>query len=576
MMGTEDIATLRHSTSHVMAAAVKELYPEVKLGIGPSIADGFYYDFDRQEPFTSEDLEAIEKRMREIVGRKEKFVREEIDRQGAIELFGRLNEGYKVDLLRELPEEKVTLYRTGGFLDLCRGPHVESAAEIRAFKLLSVAGAYWRGDEQKPMLQRIYGTAFFTKKELDEHLIRLEEAKKRDHRKLGKQLDLFSFHEEGPGFPFYHPRGVIIYQTLLEFWREEHRKAGYEEVMTPIVLSDELWRRSGHYEHYRDHMYFTMIENRNFAIRPMNCPGALLIFKEKRHSYREFPIRTAELGLVHRHELSGVIHGLFRVKSFVIDDAHIFCLPEQLTDEICAVTRLILRIYLVMGFAEVRLGLSTRPEKSLGTDEMWEKATRALTESLERLKLDYKINEGEGAFYGPKIEFHITDCLGRSWQCGTVQVDFSMPERFELEYVGEDGQTHRPVMIHRAAFGSIERFLGILIEHYGGAFPAWLAPVQVKIMTVTEKQNDYARSVEARLLEEKIRVGTDLRNEKISYKIREAQMEKVPYMFIVGDRETAEKTVSLRLRRGGDQGAFSVEEVIRRINAEIKEKKNEG
>ncbi len=572
-MANSELEVLRHSAAHIMAQVVMELWPGVKLGIGPPIADGFYYDFDLKETLKPGDLVRIEERMREIVATDLPFKASRIPKKKAIKLFKRLGQDYKLELIEEIQEDEVSIYQQGKFIDLCLGPHVESTSQIKAFKLLSIAGAYWRGSESNPMLQRIYGTAFATEEELARHLARLEEAKRRDHRRLGKELDLFSFHEEGPGFPFYHPKGVVLYETLLNFWKEEHRQAGYVEVKTPIVLREELWKRSGHFDHYKEHMYFTTINEQSFAIRPMNCPGGLLIYKERQHSYRELPIRMAELGLVHRHELSGVLHGLFRVKSFVIDDAHIFCLPTQLCGEIMEVTRLILRIYKITGFEDYTIELSTRPQKSMGTDQMWEEATRALKDALANLKIDYKVNEGEGAFYGPKIDFHIRDCLERSWQCGTVQVDFSMPERFQLEYIAEDGLPHRPVMIHRAAFGSVERFIGILIEHYGGAFPTWLAPTQVKAMTIADRHADYVKSIASRLKEFGFRVESDLRNEKIGYKVREAQTQKIPYMLIIGDREVEEQTISVRTRSGGDQGSMGLDEFIKQVKEEIESKR---
>jgi threonyl-tRNA synthetase len=566
-----DLQTLRHSAAHILAQAVKELYPETKLAIGPAISDGFYYDFDRKLPFKPEDLVRIEEKMKKIIAADLVFKHSELPKKKAIQLFKRLKEDYKLELINEISSDKVSIYQQGNFIDLCRGPHLKSTGQIKAFKLLNVAGAYWRGSESNPMLQRIYGTAFETEQELNRYLVNLEKAKLRDHRKLGKDLELFSFHSEGPGFPFYHPKGVILYQTLLDFWKQEHKKRGYLEIKTPLVLREELWKQSGHFEHYREHMYFTTMGEEKFALRPMNCPGGLLLYKEKLHSYREFPMRMAELGLVHRHELSGVLHGLFRVKAFVIDDAHIFCMPSQITAEVIEVTNLILYIYKVTGFKDYNIELSTRPQDSMGSEQMWEEATNALKDALASLKIEYKVNEGEGAFYGPKIDFHIRDCLGRMWQCGTIQVDFSMPEKFNLEYIGRDAKSHRPVMIHRAAFGSVERFIGILIEHYGGALPTWLSPEQVKVITIAERHIEYAKKVVSEMETGDIRVGSDFRNEKISYKIREAEVQKIPYMTVIGDREVENKSISVRSRSGGDQGGQKLSEFIKKIKKEISE-----
>ncbi len=568
-----DLQTIRHSAAHIMAQAVKELYPETKLAIGPAINTGFYYDFDRKEPFIPEELVKIEERMGKIVASNLEFKHTELSKKEAVKLFKKLKENYKLELIDEIEGDSVSIYQQGKFIDLCRGPHLDSTGQVKAFKLLTIAGAYWKGSESNAMLQRIYGTAFGTKEELEKYLSGLEEAKKRDHRKLGRELDLFSFHNEGPGFPFFHPKGVILYQTLLDFWRKEHKNRGYVEVKTPLVLREELWKQSGHFEHYKEHMYFTSIEDNNFAIRPMNCPGGVLLYKEKQHSYRELPIKMAELGLVHRHELSGVLHGLFRVKAFVIDDAHIFCMPSQICSEIVDASKLILHLYKTVGFNDYGIELSTRPQHSMGSDKIWEQATNALKDALTELKIDYKINQGEGAFYGPKIDFHIRDCLGRMWQCGTIQIDFSMPERFDLGYIGEDGKRHQPVMIHRAAFGSVERFIGILIEHYGGAFPVWLAPEQVRIMTIADRHIEYARKVACRIEENSIRVESDFRNEKIGYKIREAQNQKIPYMIIIGEKEIKEKKISLRSWKEGDQGSQDLDGFILKINEEIKNKK---
>lgn len=561
--------TFRHSAAHVLAQAVKRLFPEARLAIGPAIEGGFYYDFDVPRPFTPEDLEKIEREMEAIVKEDLPIVRREVSREEALEVFAARGEPYKVELIRELSEEAViSLYQQGEFVDLCTGPHVPSTGRIRALKLTSVAGAYWRGDERNKMLQRIYGTAFPKKSQLEEHLARLEEAKRRDHRRLGAELDLFSLQEEGPGFPFFHPRGMVLRNQLEQFWREEHYRRGYQEIRTPIILNRALWERSGHWDHYRENMYFTQIDGVDYAIKPMNCPGAILVYKSRLHSYRELPIRLAELGLVHRHELSGVLHGLLRVRCFTQDDAHIFMLPSQIKEEVVGVIDLVDYFYKVFGF-NYKVELSTRPEKSLGSDEIWEVATRALQEALEAKGMPYKVNEGEGAFYGPKIDFHLEDCLGRTWQCGTIQLDFLMPEKFDLVYIGEDGAKHRPVMLHRVVFGSIERFIGILTEHFAGAFPTWLAPVQVKVLTIADRHVDYARRMMERLEAEGIRAELDARNEKINYKIREAQVQKTPYMLVVGDREVQEGTVAVRHRAKGDQGSYTLEEFLSHLKKEI-------
>ncbi|HHP50451.1 MAG TPA: threonine--tRNA ligase [Moorella mulderi] len=563
----------RHTAAHVLAQAVKRLFPGTKLGIGPAIKDGFYYDFDSPHKFTPEDLEKIEEEMYRIIEADYPLIREEIDRQEAMELFEKLGEDYKVELIRELPPDvPISIYRQGEFLDLCAGPHLPSTGYLKVIKLTNIAGAYWRGKETNPMLQRIYGTAFPEEKDLKEYLERLEEAKRRDHRRLGAQLGLFSLQEEGPGFPFFHPKGMVIRNELEKFWREEHIKAGYQEIRTPILLHRSLWERSGHWEHYRENMYFTLIDDVEYAIKPMNCPGAMLVYKWEQHSYRDLPIRLAEMGLVHRHEKSGVLHGLMRVRAFTQDDAHIFMLPSQVTQEIIGVIELIDRFYKLFGF-NYHVELSTRPEKAMGSPEIWELATGALKEALEVKGLPYQINEGEGAFYGPKIDFHLEDSLGRTWQCGTIQLDFLMPEKFDLYYIGEDGQKHRPVMLHRVVFGSIERFIGILIEHYAGAFPVWLAPVQVKILPITDQQHHYAFTLRDRLREEGIRVEVNNRNEKIGYKIRSAQLEQVPYMLIVGAKEEAQGTVAVRERRAGDLGAWSLDQFIDKIKKEIAQRK---
>lgn len=569
MLGSNehDLTTLRHSAAHILAEAVKQLYPEVKLGIGPAIEDGFYYDFDRPEGFTPEDLEKIEKRMHEIVNADEPFIRTEVSKAEAERVFA--NEPYKLELIREIPDETVTTYRQGTFTDLCRGPHVERTGQVKVFKLLSVAGAYWRGSEKNPMLQRIYGTAFPTQAELDEYLTFLEEARKRDHRRLGKDLDLFSFHEEGPGFPFWHPKGMIVLNAVLDYWRRLHIQHGYHEVRTPMILNEELWHRSGHWDTYRDNMYFTEIDEHTYAVKPMNCPGVMLIYKETLRSYRDLPLKYAELGHVHRHEKSGVLHGLFRVRAFTQDDAHVFCTPDQAEVEIVKIIDLIQTIYAKFGFTDYRIELSTRPEKSIGTDEMWETAENALHQALRSQGIEYAVNPGDGAFYGPKIDFHIRDSMGRSWQLGTIQLDFSMPERFELEYIGEDGKPHRPVMIHRAILGSIERFMGIIIEEYAGAFPLWLAPVQVVLLPIADRHVQYANDVAEKLAKLGLRVTVDARNEKTGFKIREAQVQKIPYMLITGDREVEAGKVSVRQREAGDLGAMVLSDFIARVTSEL-------
>ncbi|MGB9587499.1 MAG: threonine--tRNA ligase [Armatimonadota bacterium] len=569
MLGSNehDLSTLRHSAAHILAEAVKQLYPEVKLGIGPAIEDGFYYDFDRPEGFTPEDLEKIEKRMHEIVNADEPFIRTEVSKAEAERVFA--NEPYKLELIREIPEETVTMFRQGTFTDLCRGPHVERTGQVKVFKLLSVAGAYWRGSEKNPMLQRIYGTAFPTQGELDEYLTFLEEARKRDHRRLGKDLDLFSFHEEGPGFPFWHPKGMIVLNAVLDYWRRLHVQHGYQEVRTPMILNEELWHRSGHWDTYRDNMYFTEIDEHTYAVKPMNCPGVMLIYKETLRSYRDLPLKYAELGHVHRHEKSGVLHGLFRVRAFTQDDAHVFCTPDQAETEIVKIIDLIQTIYTKFGFTDYRIELSTRPEKSIGTDEMWETAENALHQALRSQGIEYAVNPGDGAFYGPKIDFHVRDSMGRSWQLGTIQLDFSMPERFELEYIGEDGKPHRPVMIHRAILGSIERFMGIIIEEYAGAFPLWLAPVQVVLLPIADRHVQYANDVAEKLTKLGLRVTVDARNEKTGFKIREAQVQKIPYMLITGDREVEAGKVSVRQREAGDLGAMVLSDFIARVTSEL-------
>jgi threonyl-tRNA synthetase len=565
---------LRHTGSHTLAQAVKRLYPKVKLAIGPAIDNGFYYDFDSDKPFTEEDLSAIEKEMEKIVKEDLKLERFELPRNEALALVEKLGESYKVELINDLGEDEIiSFYKQGEFVDLCAGPHAPSTGKLKAVKLLNVAGAYWKGSEKNKMLQRIYGTAFSKKSQLDEYLLMLEEAKKRDHRKLGKELDLFSLHEEGPGFPFFHPKGMVLRNILEDFWRKEHRKNGYQEIKTPIMLDEELWHRSGHWEKYKDNMYTTKIDEGDYALKPMNCPGGMLMYAREMHSYRDLPLRMGELGLVHRHELAGALHGLMRVRCFTQDDAHIFMMPSQMKDEILGVAKMIDSFYSLFGF-EYHMELSTRPEKFIGTVESWDQATDVLRDALDALGKPYKINEGDGAFYGPKIDFHLRDSIGRTWQCGTIQLDMQMPERFDLTYVGTDGEKHRPVMVHRVIFGSIERFIAILTEHFAGAFPIWLAPVQVKVMPISERQNDYAVQVAKQLEELDIRVELDNRNEKIGYKIREAQMQKVPYMLVVGDKEIENNAVAVRDRKEGDRGSMSLDEFISNIQKEIREKIN--
>ncbi|WP_294358124.1 threonine--tRNA ligase [uncultured Clostridium sp.] len=566
--------TLRHTASHILAQAVKRLYPDVKLAIGPSIENGFYYDFDADFPITPEILVKIEKEMEKIVKEDLKLERFTLPREEAIKYMEDKNEPYKVELIKDLPEgETISFYTQGEFTDLCAGPHVPSTKMVKAVKLMSIAGAYWRGNEKNKMLQRIYGTAFLKKSEVEAYINMLEEAKKRDHRKLGKELELFALLEEGPGFPFFLPKGMVVRNELENYWREVHSKAGYQEIKTPIILNEELWHRSGHWDHYKENMYFTTIDNEAYAIKPMNCPGSLLAYKTALHSYKELPLRFGELGLVHRHELSGALHGLMRVRCFTQDDAHIFMTRDQIKDEILNVIKLIDSFYKVFGF-EYFVELSTRPEDSMGSDEDWEAATNGLRDALEERGLAYKINEGDGAFYGPKIDFHLRDCIGRTWQCGTIQLDFQLPERFDINYIGPDGEKHRPVMIHRVVFGSIERFIGILIEQYAGAFPTWLAPVQVRIMNITDSSAEYVKSLEEKLKDANIRVETDLRNEKIGYKIREAQLQKVPYMIVIGEKEMNEGKIAVRSRIDGDLGTMDLEDFIGKLKEEISTKKN--
>lgn len=568
----EGRAVYRHTSSHVLAQAVKRLFPDAKLAIGPAIEDGFYYDFDTDHPFTTEDLGRIEEEMKRIIKENYPVIREEVSHEEAIALFEERNEPYKVELIKELPPDvQVTVYRQGEFCDLCLGPHLPSTGSIGAVKLLSVAGAYWKGSEKNKMLQRIYGTSFPKKKDLDEYLQRIEEAKRRDHRRLGQELDLFGIADEGPGFPFFYPKGMIIRTELENYWRSEHRKRGYLEIKSPIILNRALWERSGHWEHYQENMYFLQIDGQDYAVKPMNCPGAMIYYKTRLHSYRELPLRIGELGLVHRHERSGVLHGLMRVRCFTQDDAHIFMLPEQITDEIINVMDMIDDFYRTFGFS-YRVELSTKPENAMGSDEIWETATRALVAALEKKGLPYRVNEGDGAFYGPKIDFHLTDSLGRSWQCGTIQLDFVNPENFDLTYIAEDGSKKRPVMIHRVIFGSIERFLGILTEHYAGAFPVWLAPVQVKVLTVASRHAPYASEVTGYLEREGIRVEQDDRNERVGYKIREGELEKVPYLLVVGDQEVESRTVRVRRRGYGDQGVARLEDFASMIKDEIARK----
>ena len=564
----------RHTTSHIMAQAIKRLFPEVKLAIGPSIEDGFYYDIDSDEPITAEDLPKIEAEMKKIVKENLAITRFTKPRAEAIEFFKEKNEPYKVELIEDLPEDsEIIFYQQGEFVDLCAGPHLMTTKPVKAFKLTSLAGAYWRGSEKNKMLTRIYGTSYTKKADLEEYITRMEEAKKRDHRKLGKELGLFMMKEEGPGFPFFLPKGMVLKNTLLDYWREIHNKAGYVEISTPIMLSRHLWETSGHWDHYKENMYTTVIDETDFAIKPMNCPGGILVYKSEPRSYRDLPLRMGELGLVHRHEKSGQLHGLMRVRCFTQDDAHIFMTPEQIRDEIKGVARLIDSVYQLFGF-KYHVELSTRPEDSMGSDEDWEIATEGLRGALDDLGLDYVVNEGDGAFYGPKIDFHLEDSIGRTWQCGTIQLDFQLPLRFECEYIGADGEKHRPIMIHRVAFGSIERFIGILIEHFAGAFPTWLAPVQVKVLPISEKYMDYANKVMNDLKDAGIRTEIDDRAEKIGYKIREARLQKIPYMLVVGAKEEEEGKVSVRSRFMGDEGAKDLNEFIDSVKEEIKNREN--
>lgn len=565
----EVLEVYRHTTAHVMAQAVKRLYPDVALAIGPAIDKGFYYDFDFTESLGPEELAAVEEEMAKIIKEDYPLLRSELSRADAIKMFNDAGEPYKVELIEDLPEDAtISVYRQGEFVDLCAGPHLPSTGRIKAFKLMNLAGAYWRGDENRKMLQRIYGTSFFKKEQLDDYLYKLEEAKKRDHRKLGRELGLFVILDEGPGFPFFLPKGMIIRNELEKYWREVHDEAGYMEIRTPIILERSLWERSGHWDHYQENMYFTKIDDADFAVKPMNCPGGLLVYKQNLHSYRELPIRMAEMGLVHRHEMSGVLHGLMRVRAFTQDDAHIFMLPEQMISEITGVIDLIDQVYTKFGFS-YHVEVSTKPEKAIGSDEDWEMATEVLKNALEKKGMEYQINEGDGAFYGPKIDFHLRDSLDRTWQCGTIQLDFQMPELFDLNYIGEDGEKHRPVMIHRVVFGSMERFIGILTEHYAGAFPVWLAPIQVRIIPITERHHDYANELARQMKESGIRVDVDARSEKMGYKIREGQLQKIPYLLVVGDKEVEARTVSIRKRKEGDVGSQGYEEFIKELVSEI-------
>ncbi|MFH1431953.1 MAG: threonine--tRNA ligase [archaeon] len=569
----EALEILRHSAAHVLAEAVIELYPDAKPTIGPAIENGFYYDFHVKKPFTPEDLEKIEKRMADIIKKDNRFERTEMERKQAIDYYKKQQNKFKQEIIDDHKEDKViSFYKSGNFHDLCRGPHIPSTSKIGAIKLTKISSAYWRGSDLRESLQRIYGVAFFTKKELEAHLKLLEEAEKRDHRKLGKQLDLFSVHDEAPGFPFFHPKGTIIWSEIEKFWRELHTKRGYVLIKTPLILNKKLWLQSGHWDHYKDNMYFTKIDGEDYAVKPMNCPGGMLLYKEKSHSYKEFPMRVAELGTVHRHELSGVLTGLFRVRCFTQDDAHIFMMPSQIKEEVLGVIDLVDYLYKIFGF-EYHIELSTKPQKAMGSDEIWETATNALKDALESKSIPYKINEGDGAFYGPKIDFHLTDCIGRTWQCGTVQLDFLMPERFDLTYVGEDNEKHRPVMLHRVVLGSFERFIGILIEHYAGAFPLWLSPIQLKVIPVADRHRDYAEKVKEKLLDSGFRVESDYRQEKVEHKIRDAQLEKINYMLVVGDKEIEKGTITSRTREGIVTFNIKLDEFIKSLDKEIESKK---
>lgn len=568
----EGLFTLRHTAAHVMAQAIQHLYPGTKFAIGPAIDDGFYYDLESDHVFSQEDFAAIEKEMAKIAKANLPIEKKILSRNEALEFFRSRNQDYKVILIQDLPEDAIiSTYTQGDFTDLCRGPHVRSTGKLKVFKLMTVAGAYWRGDEHNKMLQRIYATAFFDKEELDRFLFVRAEAEKRDHRKLGKQLNLFSFHEEGPGFPFFHPKGMVIRNELIAYERELFREFGYEEIMTPIILSKKLWLQSGHWDHYKENMYFTQIDEEDYAVKPMNCPGGILYYKTNQHSYRELPKRVGEFGIVHRHELHGALHGLFRVRVFTQDDAHIFMTQDQMKDEVIKTMEMYRKLYSVFGL-EYHVELSTRPENSMGSQELWEISTNALRDAVEAAGVPYVINEGDGAFYGPKLDFHIKDCLGRTWQCGTIQMDMQLPERFDVNYVGEDGEKHRAVMLHRAGYGSLERFIGILIEHFAGAFPSWIAPVQVKVVPVTEKHMNYARSVADALSASNVRVEIEEGNDTLGYKIRKAQMEKVPYTLVVGDKEMNGHTVSVRSRKNGDEGSLPVAVFVSNLIREIRDR----
>ena len=568
----EGLFTLRHTAAHVMAQAIQHLYPGTKFAIGPAIDDGFYYDLESDHVFSQEDFAAIEKEMAKIAKANLPIEKKILSRNEALEFFRSRNQDYKVILIQDLPEDAIiSTYTQGDFTDLCRGPHVRSTGKLKVFKLMTVAGAYWRGDEHNKMLQRIYATAFFDKEELDRFLFVRAEAEKRDHRKLGKQLNLFSFHEEGPGFPFFHPKGMVIRNELIAYERELFREFGYEEIMTPIILSKKLWLQSGHWDHYKENMYFTQIDEEDYAVKPMNCPGGILYYKTNQHSYRELPKRVGEFGIVHRHELHGALHGLFRVRVFTQDDAHIFMTQDQMKDEVIKTMEMYRKLYSVFGL-EYHVELSTRPENSMGSEELWEISTNALRDAIEAAGVPYVINEGDGAFYGPKLDFHIKDCLGRTWQCGTIQMDMQLPERFDVNYVGEDGEKHRAVMLHRAGYGSLERFIGILIEHFAGAFPSWIAPVQVKVVPVTEKHMNYARSVADALSASNVRVEIEEGNDTLGYKIRKAQMEKVPYTLVVGDKEMNGHTVSVRSRKNGDEGSLPVAVFVSNLIREIRDR----
>jgi len=569
----EGLHAIRHTASHVMAQAIQHLFPETKFAIGPAIDKGFYYDLDSDHVFTPEDLKAIEKEMRKIVKANYPLVRAELPREEALKKFEAEKEIYKVELINDLPKDAViSTYTQGDFTDLCMGPHCPSTGKVKAFKLMSIAGAYWRGNEKNKMLQRIYGTAFATQEELDEYVHMMEEAEKRDHRKLGKELGIFMLSDFGPGFPFFLPNGMIIRNLLIDYWREVHKRYGYTEIMTPMILNRQLWETSGHWDHYKENMYFTKIDGDDYAVKPMNCPGGMLVYANEPHSYRELPIRCGELGLVHRHELSGALHGLFRVRCFTQDDAHIFMMPSQIKDVIQETIRLFDEVYATFGLT-YHAELSTKPDNAMGDDATWEKTTQALKDAMDDFGLKYVINEGDGAFYGPKIDFHLKDSIGRTWQCGTIQLDSLLPEKFDLTYTGEDGLKHRPVMIHRVVYGSIERFIGILIENYAGAFPAWLSPEQVRIMPITDKFADYGKEVEDKLNKAGFRVHLDDRNEKVGYKIREAQVKKIPYMLIVGEKEVEAGTVAVRSRNGGDLGAMKLDDFIAKLAQEVKDKK---